>query len=178
MADESESWDSLPPYRKPDPGAFDKKLRGACHCGSVVYWLSRDKPLASKFCHCADCRALHGAPFQWAAIFHKADMTFETGLDGLRFYQSATSRAQHHLPCKLRCSHCGTPIMDEGRNMVLLFPTLLSLDTEQQRRDFRAQCHIFYSQRVVDLPDGLPKWAGLDHKSRLLLDSPSPRDAG
>ena len=29
-------------------------------------------------------------------------------------------------------------------------------------------CHIFYSQRVVDIPDGTTKWAGLDGKSEKL----------
>lgn len=28
--------------------------------------------------------------------------------------------------------------------------------------------HIFYKQRVVDLPDGRPKWAALDEKSELM----------
>jgi hypothetical protein len=26
--------------------------------------------------------------------------------------------------------------------------------------------HLFYGQRVVDIPDGKPKWEGIDHKSR------------
>jgi hypothetical protein len=32
------------------------------------------------------------------------------------------------------------------------------------------RCHIFYSQRVVDLPDGKPKWVGLDNGSELMKD--------
>ena len=28
--------------------------------------------------------------------------------------------------------------------------------------------HIFYDQRVVDIPDGKPKWKGLDEKSEQL----------
>ncbi|KND89954.1 hypothetical protein TOPH_05365 [Tolypocladium ophioglossoides CBS 100239] len=171
-----ETWQTDPPYQQPDRpsverAAFRRKLRGACHCGRIVYWLSKDEPLASKYCHCNDCKVLHGAPFQWAAIFHKSDMAFQHGAAGLRFYNSATERAEHDLPCKVSCSHCGTLVMDEGRNMVLLFPTLLSLEDEKQRRNFEAQCHIFYPQRVVDIPDGKPKWAGLDTKSSLVGES-------
>ncbi|POR38502.1 Uncharacterized protein TPAR_01282 [Tolypocladium paradoxum] len=166
-----EMWQTRPPYQQPDEtsaerAAFHRKLRGACHCGRVVYWLSRDRPLASKYCHCSDC-----APFQWAAIFPKSDMAFQHGTAGLRFYSSATKRAEHDLPCKVSCSHCGTLIMDEGRNMALLFPTLLSFEDEEQTRNFEVQCHIFYPQRVVDIPDGKPKWAGMDKKSRLLGES-------
>lgn len=32
------------------------------------------------------------------------------------------------------------------------------------------RCHIFYSQRVVDIPDGKPKWSKLDGKSELVDD--------
>jgi hypothetical protein len=60
--------------------------------------------------------------------------------------------------------------MDEGRNMVLLFPSLIEgIGTERGRDAFRPQCHIFYPQRVVDFAgDGLQKWRGLDGKSALL----------
>lgn len=34
---------------------------------------------------------------------------------------------------------------------------------------------MFYEQRVMDIPDGLPKWSGLNDKSDLIEDS--PRDA-
>jgi hypothetical protein len=31
---------------------------------------------------------------------------------------------------------------------------------------------MFYDQRVVDVPDGLPKWTGLNDESDLIEDSP------
>lgn len=31
---------------------------------------------------------------------------------------------------------------------------------------------MFYGQRVVDIPDGLPKWSGLNDESELIEDSP------
>lgn len=34
------------------------------------------------------------------------------------------------------------------------------------------RCHMFYGQRVVDVPDGLPKWDGLNDESNLIEDSP------
>ena len=62
--------------------------------------------------------------------------------------------------------------MDEGRNMILLFPSLVHLKTEQDRHHFKPRCHMFYGQRVMDIPDGLPKWAGLSQDSELIEDSP------
>lgn len=31
---------------------------------------------------------------------------------------------------------------------------------------------MFYENRVVDIPDGLPKWSGMSGKSELIGDSP------
>jgi hypothetical protein len=108
---------------------------------------------------------LLGAPFQWAAIFQKSDMAFENGAENLRFYNSGSKSSKHELPCKVSCAQCGTLIMDEGRNMALLFPTLLKFQNEIQKKNFEVQfvapdigskvripnytnrCHIFYPQK-------------------------------
>lgn len=59
--------------------------------------------------------------------------------------------------------------MDEGRRMVLLFPTLVEgIETQEGRGAFKAGCHIFYGERVVDVRDGLRKWEGMDGGSRVL----------
>lgn len=33
-----------------------------------------------------------------------------------------------------------------------------------------SRCHIFYSQRVVDIHDGKPKWSKLDGSSELMKE--------
>lgn len=62
--------------------------------------------------------------------------------------------------------------MDEGRRMLMLFPTLIKgITGPEARRAFQPQCHLFYPQRAVDFKgDGLIKWAGLDGKSERLDD--------
>lgn len=56
-----DEWKSREPYRIHDKDEnFDVKWEGECHCGKVKYQLSRDKPLASKYCHCTTCQRLHG----------------------------------------------------------------------------------------------------------------------
>lgn len=62
--------------------------------------------------------------------------------------------------------------MDEGRNMILLFPTLIhAIHTPKGRAAFAATCHLFYNERVVNfVGDGAEKWEGLDNKSSLLND--------
>ncbi|KAK3385269.1 Mss4-like protein [Podospora didyma] len=170
---QEDQWKHRAPYRiHDDPQGFDVKWKGKCHCGAVQYQLSRDKPLSSKYCHCTTCQRLHGAPFQWAAIFHKEDVNFTRGIHDLGWYDPSNKSTSHHLPCKVQCAYCRTPIMDEGRNMILLFPTLIEgINTDKGRQAFAAQCHMFYTQRVVDIRDGLPKFKGLSDQSPLINEN-------
>ncbi|TVY93164.1 hypothetical protein LAWI1_G000868 [Lachnellula willkommii] len=62
--------------------------------------------------------------------------------------------------------------MDEGRKMILLFPSLIKFKGHEEKEKFDATCHMFYGSRLVDVKDGLPKWTGLDGKSELIEDSP------
>ncbi|KAL8795135.1 MAG: hypothetical protein Q9195_002432 [Heterodermia aff. obscurata] len=114
----------------------------------------------------------HGAPFQWAAIFHKDDINFTHGHHDLGWYESSEKTCVHKLPCKVSCAYCRTPIMDEGRNMILLFPTLINWESPEERKNFDISCHMFYQRRVVDIPDGKPKWDGINGQSELIEDSP------
>lgn len=153
-------WKQRPPYQiHSDNKDFKSLYDASCHCGKVKYQLSREAPLDSKICHCTTCQTQHGkllhlrlhffiavygsdlfrsagAPFQWAAIFHKEDINFSHGHHDLEWYDPSTKKVQHKLPCKVRCSHCHSPIMDEGRNMILLFPTLIHFKNEEEKTKF------------------------------------------
>jgi len=168
---EHNDWKFREPYKMHENGNFNALYEGACHCGKVQYQLSREKPLASKFCHCSTCQVIHGAPMQWAAIFEKGDINFLKGHHDLRWYDSQEKTTRHKLPCKVSCSECGSLIMDEGRNMILLFPGLIKFK-EGEMEKFKPQCHMFYSKRIVDIPDGTPKWSGMQDDSDLIEDSP------
>ena len=52
--------------------------------------------------------------------------------------------------------------MDEGRNMILLFPTLIDFESKEDRKNFDVSCHMFYTRRVLDVKDGKPKWSGIN----------------
>ncbi len=155
-------------YASLDDSAFIPKYRAACFCGKVRYEVSAE-PVDAKICHCRTCQTLHGAPMQWAAIFHKHHVRFTAGLDQLRFFNSELGINKHILPCKVSCNQCGTPIADEGRRMWLAFPTLFDFGPDTGIPDsFKPTCHLFYGQRVIDISDNLPKWSGhKNHSARL-----------
>lgn len=161
-----------PEFASVDDDNFVALYEARCHCTAVRYE-SRAEPVDAKICHCRDCQVLHGAPMQWAAIFHKKDVRFVAGVEHLRFYSSTHGRAERILPCKVACSLCATPIADEGRNMWLAFPTLFDFgEPALVPSSFRPSCHIFYGSRVADIQDGLPKWAGHRNASTLLTPPP------
>lgn len=68
-ADDS-AWKTEHPYKKPtgDDEDFKVEWEASCHCGNVKYQLNREKPLASKYCHCHQCQRMH-------AVSKQTDMT-------------------------------------------------------------------------------------------------------
>ncbi|MCP4896627.1 MAG: GFA family protein [bacterium] len=131
-----------------------------CTCGTVAFEVCSD-PVDSKLCHCRTCQTLHGAPFQWAVIFHKQHVRFMRGIKDLRFFSAETGRREHTLPCKLSCSVCGSPIADEGRRMFLAFGPLFDFGMPTVVPPaFKPTCHIFYGARIIDMHDSLPKYLG------------------
>ncbi|MGR3320130.1 MAG: GFA family protein [Candidatus Anammoxibacter sp.] len=148
----------------PDIG-FIAKYRASCYCNAVEYEVRAD-PVDAKICHCLACQKLHGAPMQWAAIFHKRDVRIIKGIEHLHFYNSESGKHERILPCKVSCARCRTLIADEGRNMWLAFPTLFDFGgTSNVPEKFKPTCHIFYGARVIDVNDDLPKWPGHKDKS-------------
>jgi hypothetical protein len=157
-----------PEYASIDDVEFFPKYKATCFCGAVRYEVSAD-PVDAKICHCLACQKLHGAPMQWAAIFHKRDVRITAGLDLLVFYCSERDRSDRILPCKVSCGRCGTLIADEGRRMWLAFPSLFDFGHPANVPDsFKPTCHIFYGTSVIDIHDGLPKWSGHKNHSNLM----------
>ncbi len=162
MVEQTDDWRQAPPYAQGDKH-FSVAHRAQCFCGAVAFEVCAD-PVDAKFCHCPQCQSLHGAPFQWAVIFHKHHVRFVRGLDKISFYHPETNQSRRILPCKLSCSECRTPIADEGRRMFLAFGPLFDFGFPPVVPPaYQATCHIFYGARVVDIDDGLPKHLG--HKA-------------
>ncbi len=156
-----------PEYASLENTEFVPKYKASCFCGTVRYEVGGD-PVDVNICHCLTCQKLHGAPMQWAAIFHKHHVRFTAGVESLVFYNSEQNRPERILPCKVRCGKCGTPIADEGRRMWLAFPSLFDFGHAAKVPDaFKPTCHLFYGNSVIKPHDNLPKWSGHKDHSRL-----------
>ncbi len=147
---------------------FAAKYHAKCFCNAVRYE-ARSDPVDAKICHCLACQKLHGAPMQWAPIFHKRDIRITSGIEHLRFWNNELNRRERILPCKASCALCGALVADEGRRMWLAFPSLFEFGgVSKVPKKFKPTCHIFYGMRVMDVDDGLPKWQGHKNQSREL----------
>jgi len=152
-------WRRHLPYSNPDTERRPL-WQAACYCRAVAFEVLAS-PVDAKLCHCPQCQRLHGAPFQWAVIFHKRDVRFVQGLDQLHFFNAEDGEPGHRLPCKLSCNVCRAPIADEGRRMFLAFGPLFDFGFPPQvPPEFQPSCHIFYGSRVIDIDDGKPKYLG------------------
>ena len=118
----------------------------------------------AKICHCQTCQKLHGAPMQWALIFHKEDVRVSWGRGHLSYFNCVSKRNEHRPPCKVSCAICGTLLADESRQIWIAFPSTFGFSAVEVPSVFLPYCQTFYAERIMDVSDALPKWAG--HKGR------------
>ncbi|KAI9060986.1 hypothetical protein FKP32DRAFT_1654854 [Trametes sanguinea] len=158
-----------PPYEWISEGdRFKPKYYSQCWCGNVAFEFHGD-PIDAKHCHCRQCQHLHGAPFQWAVIFPKTSVRMvKNEKNSLHFFSTQRREGVHDVPCKVSCNQCRSPIFDEGRNTVLAYPSSFKFQDRKVPLDFQPTAHIFYSERVMEVPDGVPKWSGHKGQSELL----------
>ena len=80
-------------------------------------------------------------------MFHKSDLQFNKGTEGLSFYSSQDKSRDYQLPTKVACAHCRSPILDEGKNVCLIFPELI--DYEGSGTDHETWRKAFESKYVL-----------------------------
>ncbi|KAK8865767.1 hypothetical protein IAR55_000914 [Kwoniella newhampshirensis] len=173
---EDTEWLKEPPFSmgKSREG-WTTRWRESCWCGKTAFVYDED-PLQVKICHCEDCQRLHGAPFQQAAVFHKKNVRLDSTPEYISFLSAhgevhPISPTPSPLPRKISCRACGSPLMDEGRNMVMAFPPCFEFARGGGEKKiglpdaFKPQSHIFYERRLFDIKDGLVKWRGHKEES-------------
>ncbi|EGO24316.1 hypothetical protein SERLADRAFT_467412 [Serpula lacrymans var. lacrymans S7.9] len=146
--DYEKNWMHQPPYQwKSEGDKFKTNYISECWCGNVSFEF-HGEPVDAKHCHCHQCQRLHGAPFQWAVIFPKTSVRLlRNQEDSLHCFSTQTRNATHHVPCKVSCNVCRSPIFDEGRNTVLAYPSSFRFPDQHIPLHFQPSCHIFYKQR-------------------------------
>ena len=124
---------------------------GSCYCGAVKVTV-QGPPAASGYCHCHECRKWHSAPVNAWSIWPSANVS----IDG-PVITSKVSELSH----RVSCSECGGCVanLKPTLGMIVVYPMTLALPATNFR--FTPAMHIFYAERVMDVNDGLPKFADM-----------------
>lgn len=123
---------------------------GRCFCGAVKVAIS-GPPRAQGYCHCTDCRAWSAGPVNAFALWSPEAVRVTAGEDRL---QSFAKTANSH---RAFCADCGGHVLTRhpGMDLVDVYPAVLA------RFDHAPTLHVFYGERMMAVPDGLPKFRDL-----------------
>ena len=127
-----------------------RTLRGSCLCGGVEIRIEGD-PVAMAFCHCDSCRSWLGAPLHAASLWPTDAVTVTRGEEKLRVFKR--TEASH----RTFCTECGSPVLVRHPDMGMTDVPAGNVDG----LDFQPSIHVHYTERVIDMKDGLPKYAGM-----------------
>lgn len=120
---------------------------GRCFCGAVEIEASGE-PAVMGLCHCESCRTWLGAPVHGFTLWPKAQLKVVKGGDQLGLIKK--TEASHRQFCR----ECGGAVLVDH-------PALGLVDVMSVRLpsfDFRPALHVHYGEKVLSIPDGLPKY--------------------
>ena len=126
-------------------------LTGSCLCGAVRFQITgKIGPVG--YCHCSQCRRATGTAFAANADVQRGDISFVSGLDGVREYESS--------PGKFRafCARCGSPVY--GRKSSEPDRLRVRLGTLEQDPGRRALAHVWVASKApwFEITDTLPQF--------------------
>ena len=142
-----------------DASSVDAVTRtGTCLCGAVSVVLT-GKPTAVSICHCVICRKLSGAPFSAQALVKATQVAVvandEGGGDAA---SSLTSYASSPAVERHRCASCQSPVYATLAKGKMAAVPLAMLDAARDDAAMAPTHHMYYADRIMDVPDHLPKY--------------------
>ncbi|KAH6916716.1 Mss4-like protein [Coprinopsis sp. MPI-PUGE-AT-0042] len=149
----------------------DVTISGGCFCRAARYEL-KGKPFRSSYCHCTLCQRLSASPFVWTTHWEADQFKWthsESPEDQLQSYSVANK------PWKkcYRCKDCGSQIVSYNSKTGRWSTWGAQFDRDDNAKIknwdvVKPNAHIFYETRVLDIEDGLGKWAGYADESQKL----------
>jgi hypothetical protein len=153
----------------------DSHLFGTCCCG-VIEFILHQEPILQGYCHCIDCQQYSSCPFVCLVIVQTHHIEVIKGKLFLGKY-SYTPQVDRYF-----CRQCSSYLMHEYRSRqfisALSFPSSPSSSISSSQPSakytavlagtlpffsFEPSLHVKYSQKVLSIPDGLPKYENYPH---------------
>lgn len=123
---------------------------GACFCGAVTFSVS-GSPEGMGYCHCNSCRSWSAAPVNAFTLWKPDSLTITRGADRIGTYH----KTDHSM--RKFCKSCGGHLMTDHPEMGLVDIYAAMLPDLA----FQPGLHVHYGEKVLGIPDGLPKFADL-----------------
>lgn len=123
---------------------------GSCFCGTIQFEVSGE-PNVMGYCHCTDCTIWAGAPVNAFSLWSPEAVKIITGEDKLGSF--AKTEASH----RKFCTQCGGHVMTVHPEMGMT-DVYLNL---VPGKDHNGTMHVFYGEKTMSVPDGLPKYKDL-----------------
>jgi hypothetical protein len=123
--------------------------QGACFCGAVQVEVSGD-PDTMAYCHCASCRSWSGSPVHASTMWKSDAVNVTAGAEYLATFQKTPESISH----RQYCTKCGGHVMISHPTMGMFDVMAATLPTLA----FNPSVHVHYSESVLPIDDGLPKY--------------------
>lgn len=127
-----------------------KTYTGACFCGAVQLAVTGD-PVAMGYCHCDSCRKWSAGPINAFTLWKPDAVKVTRGADNLGVYNK-TDRSYRKW-----CKTCGGHVFTEHPGFGLTDVYAATIPDYP----FDPHLHVFYSETVLHIHDGLPKMADI-----------------
>ena len=122
-------------------------LNGKCFCGAVEIEVSGE-PKVLGFCHCSSCRSWGAAPVNAFTLWDPQTVKVTKGKDQLATYNKTKASYRQF------CQTCGGHVMTDHPLIGLIDVYAATIPD----LEFQPQVHIHYGEKVLSIPDGLPKF--------------------
>lgn len=121
---------------------------GACYCGAVTLRVT-GSAVAEGFCHCNSCKAWSAAPMIPYMLFPQSAVEIAGGAEHLKIFDKSGNGGRAH------CSLCGGGVFAriDAAGLTDVFAPVLT------DYPFTPKGHVNYAERMMDVKDGLPKFA-------------------
>ena len=119
---------------------------GTCFCGAVEISVTGE-PAAMGYCHCSSCRSWSAGPVNAFSLWKPEAVTITKGAENVGSYKKTEKSIRKW------CTTCGGHLLTEHPLWELtdVYAAIIPA------MPFKPALHVNYQERVLRLPDGLPK---------------------
>jgi len=123
------------------------KHSGKCFCGAVELSVTGE-PVGMGYCHCGSCRSWSGGPVNAFSLWSPESVSVVRGAQSIATYAKTPMSERQY------CRECGGHLMTRHPTLGVVDVFAATLPTLK----FVPGLHVNYSETVLPMKDGLPKF--------------------